>query len=213
MDELVKTTKQFKLALKVLFVVTACMPIIHIIFYKFNMASFSVAFSTCLAIWIFSNNSISKQTYVKFNLFIYLVYLVPVISLSLYALSYFNKDFKTIMDIFPITIMIPLLVYMHMMSKYLYKILESYCHRSMICTALNIKETDYSMVLNFSNKQFYEVFKNFKVNIGDKKIEGTELKVDDITNKEKVAAVAKLANLQVDEVTVDDFTVYEMAQI
>lgn len=212
-----KADHQFKLAMTALVVMCIVLPFIQIFFGEFKWSNFfsslSIASSMTIATIFFKKTMIKEGYKVKMNSFIYLVSLIPIVTVGTIVSSYYYQPMKTILDVFPIYMMMPLIVYMACIFKCIYKSLESLCSKGSIISALELEKKDYTIVMNFSDNVFYELFGNMKVFIGTDKIADSTVSVDKISNDLYIEKVSELTETPKNELTVDHFAVADMITI
>lgn len=212
-----KADYQFKLAMNALVVMCIILPFLQIFFGEFKWSSFfsslSIASSMTIATLFFKKTMIKEGYKVKMNSFIYLVALIPVVTVGTIVSSYYYQPIKIILDVFPIYMMMPLFVYMVCIFKCIFKSLETLCSKGSIIAALDLEKKDYTIVMNFSDNAFYELFGNMKVFIGDDKIADSTVSVNKISNATTTKKVSELTDTPKNELTVDHFTIAEMETI
>lgn len=212
-----KADYQFKLAMNALVVMCIILPFLQIFFGEFKWSSFfsslSIASSMTIATIFFKKTMIKEGYKVKMNSFIYLVALIPVVTVGTIVSSYYYQPIKMILDVFPIYMMMPLFVYMACIFKCIFKSLETLCSKGSIIAALDLEKKDYTIVMNFSDNVFYELFGNMKVFIGDDKIADSTVSVNKISNATTTKKVSELTDTPKNELTVDHFTIAEMETI
>lgn len=212
-----KADYQFKLAMNALVVMCIILPFLQIFFGEFKWSSFfsslSIASSMTIATLFFKKTMIKEGYKVKMNSFIYLVALIPVVTVGTIVSSYYYQPIKMILDVFPIYMMMPLFVYMACIFKCIFKSLETLCSKGSIIAALDLEKKDYTIVMNFSDNVFYELFGNMKVFIGDDKIADSTVSVNKISNATTTKKVSELTDTPKNELTVDHFTIAEMETI
>lgn len=212
-----KADYQFKLAMNALVVMCIILPFLQIFFGEFKWSSFfsslSIASSMTIATLFFKKTMIKEGYKVKMNSFIYLVALIPVVTVGTIVSSYYYQPIKMILDVFPIYMMMPLFVYMACIFKCIFKSLETLCSKGSIIAALDLEKKDYTIVMNFSDNAFYELFGNMKVFIGDDKIADSTVSVNKISNATTTKKVSELTDTPKNELTVDHFTIAEMETI
>lgn len=212
-----KADHQFKLAMNALVVMCVVLPFLQIFFGEFKWSSFfssiSIASSMTVATIFFKKTMIREGYKVKMNSFIYLVALIPIVTVGTIVSSYYYEPMKMILDVFPVYMMMPLIVYMACIFKCIYKSLESLCSKGSIIAALDLEKKDYTIVMNFSDNNFYEVFGNMKVVIGADKVAESTVSVDSISNVRKTEKVSEITETPRNELTVDHFTIADMANI
>lgn len=212
-----KDFKHFKLAMNALVIMCSILPFLQIFFGEFKWSSFfssvSIAISLTVAT-LFFKKTLNEQGYqVKMNSFVYLVAFIPFGTAGIIVSSYFYEPVKMILNVFPIYMMLPLTIYMHGMFRCIYKSLESVCLKHDILGAFDLTKKDYTIVMNFSDKVFYEIFGNMKVLIGDSKVIDTNLTVNKISNSNYVEEVSETTGVSKKELTPEDFTVFDMLKI
>ena len=212
-----KADYQFKLAMNALVVMCIILPFLQIFFGEFKWSSFfsslSIASSMTIATLFFKKTMIKEGYKVKMNSFIYLVALIPVVTVGTIVSSYYYQPIKMILDVFPIYMMMPLFVYMACIFKCIFKSLETLCSKGSIIAALDLEKKDYTIVMNFSDNVFYELFGNMKVFIGADKIADSTVSVNKISNATTTKKVSELTDTPKNELTVDHFTIAEMETI
>jgi len=212
-----KNFKHFKLAMNALVVMCIILPFLQIFFGEFKWSSFFSSISIAISLTVatlFFKRALNEQGYqVKMNSFVYLVAFIPFGTIGVIASSYFYDPVKTILNVFPIYMMLPLMIYMHGMFRCIYKSLESVCPKNSIIGAFDLSQKDYTIVMNFTDKVFYEVFGNMKVLIGDNKVVDTNLSVDTISNSHYVEEVSETTGVSKKELMPEHFTVFDMLKI
>lgn len=213
MNKLTKSTIDFKRSLDIFIVIVVALPIIHLSLFNFNIASYSVTFSLVFGVWLFKNRTLNSQTLIKFNVFVWGVYSIPFVTLGIIVSSFYYAPVRSILEMFPIYLMLPMMLYFYMISKYLYKLIDSKCIKKAILRELNMSENDYTMVLNFSDDYFVEFFKDFDIDIGSGYINDSKIRVEDIMNNTLIRKVCNLTEKQPHELTKNDFTLNNMIEI
>lgn len=212
-----KADHQFKLAMTALVFMCIVLPFIQIFFGEFKWSNFfsslSIASSMTIATVFFKRTMINEGYKVKMNSFIYLVALIPIVTVGTIVSSYYYTPIKMMLDVFPVYMMMPLIVYMACIFKCIYKTLESLCSKGSIIQALDLEKKDYTVVMNFSDNVFYEVFGNMKVFIGMDTVADSTVSVSNISNATKTTKVSELTETPRSELTVDHFTIADMENI
>lgn len=212
-----KADHHFKLAMNALVVMCIVLPFLQIFFGEFKWSNFfsslSIASSMTIATVFFKKTMIKEGYKVKMNSFIYLVALIPIVTIGTIVSSYYYAPVKMMLDVFPVYMMMPLVVYMACIFKCIYKTLESLCSKGSIIQALDLEKKDYTVVMNFSDNIFYEVFGNMKVFIGMDKVADSTVSVDSISNTSTAEKVSELTETPRSELTVDHFTIADMEAI
>lgn len=212
-----KDDHKFKIAMNALVVMCVILPFLQIFFGEFKWSSFfsslSIAMSITVATLFFKKTMIKEGYKVKMNSFLYLVALIPVVTAGVIVSSYYVEPMKIILNVFPIYMMMPLLVYMACIFKCIFKSFETLCSKGSILGALQLKREDYTIVMNFSDNVFYEVFGNMKVFIGQDKVADSTVSVHSISNQRTVEKVSEITETPRNELTVDHFSVADMANI
>lgn len=212
-----KADYHFKLAMNGMIVMCIVLPFIQIFFGEFKWSSFfsSVSISASMAITtIFFKKTMIREGYkVKMNSFIYLVALIPIVTIGTIISSYYYEPMKMILNVFPVYMMMPLVIYMACIFKCIFKTLESHCSKGAIIEALDLEKKDYTVVMNFSDNVFYELFGNMKVFIGADKVADSTVSVDKISNSIYTEEVSDLTQTPKNELTVDHFTIADMSTI
>lgn len=209
--------KHFKLAMNALVAMCVVLPFLQIFYGEFKFSSFfsslSIAMSLTVATVFFKKTMIKEGFKVKMNSFLYLVTLIPVGTVAIIISSYYYEPVKTILNVFPIYMMLPLLVYMACIFKCIFKSLETLCLKNSILSALDLEKKDYTIVMNFSDNVFYELFGNMKVEIGADKIFDSTVSVASISNSNTTQQVSDITETPKNQLTVDHFTIADMANI
>lgn len=216
-DKIEKSNKHFKMAMDVLVIMCIILPFVQIFFGVFKWSNFfsslSIASSMTIATVFFKRTITTEGYKVKMNSFIYLVWSIPLVVIGTIVGSYYSTYLKTLLDIFPIYMMMPLIIYMTCLFKCIYKSLETECSKHSILDALELEKKDYAIVMNFSDGIFYEIFGKMKVFIGTDTVADSTLHVNKISQKRFVDKVSEMTETPVKELTVDHFTITEMTEI
>lgn len=209
--------KHFKLAMNALVAMCVVLPFLQIFYGEFKFSSFfsslSIAMSLTVATVFFKKTMIKEGFKVKMNSFLYLVALIPFSTVAIIISSYYYEPVKTILNVFPIYMMLPLLVYMACIFKCIFKSLETLCLKNSILSALDLEKKDYTIVMNFSDNVFYELFGNMKVEIGADKIFDSTVSIASISNSNTTQQVSDITETPKNQLTVDHFTIADMANI
>lgn len=212
-----KADHHFKLAMNAMIVMCIVLPFIQIFFGEFRWSSFfsslSIASSMTITTIFFKKTMIREGYKVKMNSFIYLVALIPIVTIGTIVSSYYYEPMKMILNVFPVYMMMPLVIYMVCIFKCIFKTLESHCCKGSIIEALDLEKKDYTVVMNFSDNVFYEIFGNMKVFIGADKVADSTVSVDKISNYIYTEEVSALTQTPKNELTVDHFTIADMNTI
>lgn len=209
-----KHTERYKLSLKILMVTSILVPFINIIFFKFNFSSFSTGLSIAfsMAVTVFYNLKFFGTKEVKMTGFFITAILMPFFIIGSIVYAHLNSIAMDIMNTYPIYTMFPMFAIAYGTMKVTFKVLENNANET-ITKVLNLKPDERETILNFTNNIFYEKFGNFKINIGEKTIEGSTISVDKLFDREYVEKVSNMAETEINKLTVDEFLLYEMSEI